>query len=331
MNNQQLVRRDVIIGSLTMISNQVNSLMMKDKQKADRFLAASLVVASDKNLDNCDPSSIAQCLLGIAMLNLNVDKNIGHAYLVPHKGIARLQVGYKGLIQLMYRAGWMCKALPVYLCDEFSMSFDGWDNKVKFIPNLDERDEGDKDWVVDNLRGIYVVARHGDSKDEYSTFVNKAVIEKLRLISPNQSRTSSYASNEDNRLCAEKKPLGIWRDWYAEMAMAKAIKKLAKVLPIGDRRIETIIAVEDKMEMGNPVDIVKSIEAEYIIERETVDQPKVQELPELTDEDFKEKQLPWFNAVISGKKSSQQILIMLKTKYSITEDQENLIYSWSQK
>lgn len=313
--SQQLTRRDVIGSSLSMIRNQVNSLMMKDKHKADRFLAASLVVATDRALDNCDPNTIAQSLLGIAMLDLNVDKNVGHAYLVPYAGKAQLQLGYKGYIQLMYRAGWMCKAFPVYLCDEFSMSFDGWDNKVKFVPNLDERDEGDKRWVVDNLRGVYVVARHADSKDEYSAFINKAVIEKLRKVSPNQKESHS----------------GVWLDWYAEMAMAKAVKKLAKQLPIGDRRLETVIAADDKSEMGKPVDIVKSIEAEYVIEGETVEQqPESPSLPELTEEDFKAKQKAWFDAISSGKKTSDQILTMLRSKYTLTEAQENTIHSWGE-
>lgn len=330
--SNQLTRRDVIGNSLGMIRNQVNSLMLKDKQKADRFLAASLVVATDRGLDNCNPDSIAQALLGVAMLDLNVDKNVGHAYLVPYGGNAQLQLGYKGFIQLMFRAGWACKAFPVYQCDEFSMAFNGWDNQIQFVPNLDLRDEGDKDWVYENLRGVYVVARHSDSKDEYSSFVNKAVIEKLRLWSPNQKSTGKYASDEDKKRCSEGKPFGIWRDWYAEMACAKAVKKLAKILPIGDRRIETVIAVDDRVEMGKPVDVPRSIEEGYVIDGESVEAPSEEkaQLPELTDEDFKTKQQTWFDAITSGKKTPDQILTMLRTKYTLTEEQEATIYDWGQ-
>lgn len=331
--SQQLARRDVIGNSLSMIRNQVNSLMMKDKQKADRFLAASLVVATDRGLDNCTPDSIAQSLLGVAMLDLNVDKNVGHAYLVPYKENAQLQLGYKGFIQLMYRAGWACKAFPVYQCDEFSMSFNGWDNQVQFVPNLDMRDEGDRDWVYENLRGVYVVARHADSKDEYSSFVNKAVIEKLRLWSPNQKFTGKWASDEDKKRCADQLPFGIWRDWYAEMACAKAVKKLAKILPIGDRRLETVIAVDDKVEMGKPVDVVKSIEEGYVIEGESTEHTQEQDspaLPGLSDDEFKAKQKPWYDSITSGKKTPTQIISMLKSKYTLTEAQENTINDWSE-
>lgn len=330
MSNQQLARRDVIGNTLQTIRHQVNSLMLKDKQKADRFLAASLVVATDTNLNACDPNSIAQSLLGIAMLDLNVDKNVGHAYLVPYGGKAQLQLGYKGFIQLMYRSGWMCKAFPVYQCDAFDMSFDGWDNKVKFVPNLDERDEGDKQWVIDNLRGIYVVARHADSKDEYSTFINKAVIEKLRLVSSNQQKVSDKASEQDKKWCAEKKPFGIWRDWYAEMATAKAVKKLAKQLPIGDRRLEAVIAADDRVDTGKPVDMVRTIEAEYVIEGESEvieDKPEPTALPELTAEQFKAKQAAWFKQVESGKPPADLIAV-LETKNTLTEEQKLTIHSW---
>lgn len=344
-NQMQVARRDVIGGSLAMIRNQVNSLMLKDKQKADRFLAASLVVATDKGLDKCTPDSIAQSLLGIAMLDLNVDKNVGHAYLVPYKGNAQLQLGYKGFIQLMFRAGWACKAFAVYHCDEFSMSFNGWDNQVSFVPNLDLRDEGDRDWVYENLRGIYVVARHSDSKDEYSSFVNKAVIEKLRLWSPSQKSTSDWASADDKKRCADQLPFGIWRDWYAEMACAKAVKKLAKVLPIGDRRLETVIAVDDKVEMGKPVDMVKSIEEGYVIEGESTEQPQETEkpaLPELSEEAFNSvvydqydeetgelKKNGWKFAVESGKKTNDQVVAAMSTRNTLTEDQISKIKSWS--
>ena len=326
----QLARRDVIGNTLQTIRNQVNSLMLKDKHKSDRFLAASLVVATDKGLDKCSPESIAQSLLGIAMLDLNVDKNVGHAYIVPYKGNAQLQLGYKGFIQLMFRAGWACKAFPVYKCDQFEMSFDGWDNKVKFVPSIDERDEGDSDWVYENMRGIYVVARHADSKDEYSTFVNKAIIEKMRLCSPNQKTTSDWASADDKKRCADKLPFGIWRDWYMEMATAKAVKKLAKQLPIGDRRLEAVIAADDKQDAGKPVDMVRTIEAEYVIEGESEiidDKPEPTALPELTAEQFKAKQTAWFKQIESGKLPADLIAV-LETKNTLTEQQKLTIHSW---
>jgi recombination protein RecT len=263
--NQQLVQRQNQIKPLLLASQRQITSLLQDEVKAKKFMAASLVVASDSSLSRCSADSIVQALIGVAMSDLNIDKNIGHCYLVPYGDSVQLQIGYKGFIQLLFRAGWMVKCFPVYLCDQFSMSFDGWDNKVDFIPNIDERDEGDKEWVFNNLRGVYVVARHADTKDEYSTFVSKAVIEKLRLNSPNQ-RIGKFTKPEDKKRLEAGLPIGVWADWYIEMAQSKAIKKLAKILPIGDSRAQTAISADDKAESGAKVDYKNTAESGVVIE-----------------------------------------------------------------
>lgn len=258
--NQALTRQDQIKPLLAAAHRQITSLL-QDEIKAKKFTAAALVVASDQALSKCQPDSIVQALIGVAMSDLNIDKNIGHVYLVPYGDKVQLQIGYKGMIQLLFRAGWLVKAFPVYQCDKFDMAFDGWDNRVEFIPDIDQRDEGDKDWVYQNIRGVYVVARHTDTKDEYSSFINKTVIEKLRLNSPNQKNNQG--------------PAGIWKDWYVEMAQAKAIKKLAKILPIGDSRVAASISIDDKAEMGKTVDYRATADSGVIIEMNTDDQDPI--------------------------------------------------------
>ena len=276
--SQALTRQDQIKTYLVGAQKQITSLL-QDEAKAKKFLAASLVVASDKSLINCDPNSIVQSLVGIAMSDLSVDKNVGHAYLIPYKGQCTLQLGYKGFIQLLFRAGWALKAFPVFKCDKFEMQSDGWDNAVRFSPNLDERNEGDPKWVYENIRGVYVIARHADTKDEYSHFVSKQVIEKLRLASSNQ-KIGQYTKPEDKAKLDKGLPIGIWEDWYAEMAIAKAVKKLAKVLPIGDSRVQVAIAADDKAEIGGKVDYIQTAEQGVVIESEAVhveDQPAIED------------------------------------------------------
>jgi recombination protein RecT len=247
-----LPRADQLKAVLLQSKRQITSLL-EDETKANKFLAASLVVANDPALRNCSPESIVQSLIGVAMANLSVDKNLGQAYLIGYKDQCTLQLGYKGWIQLLFRAGWLVKAFPVFDCDEFSMAWDGWDNRVQFTPDLDERDEGDSAWSYAHLRGVFVIARNSDTKDEYSVFVAKKVIEKLRLVSPNQRGATT--------------PQGIWKDWYIEMAIGKAVKKLAKLLPVGDtRQVATALAVDDKAEIGKKVDYSSTIESGIVTE-----------------------------------------------------------------
>ena len=263
------LRINEIKPALLSVQRQIQSLL-NDEAKAKRFMAGALVVAASPALMKCTPDSIVQACVGIAMSDLNIDPTHQHAYIIPFwskEGMqAQLQLGYKGYIQLLFRAGWLVKAFPVFLCDEFSIKFNGWDNEVNFIPSLDERQEGDNDWCFHNLRGVYVVARHADTKDEYSLFVNKSVIEKLRLNSQNQ-KINQYTKPEDKARLESGKPVGIWQNWPVEMAQAKAIKKLAKLLPIGDSRLQNMLAADDITDQGRTVDFKQSVDSSIIIEQ----------------------------------------------------------------
>ena len=281
--SQQITRTEQLKPAILGIGRQVESLLM-NKDKAKKFLAASLVVASDKALMNCSPDSIAQALVGVAMSDLNIDRNLGQCYLVPYKDQCQLQISYKGMIQLMFRAGWFCKAFPVYFCDHFSMSFDGWDNKIDFQPSIDDREEGSDEWCFNNLRGIYVIARNADTKDEFSLFVNKKVIEKLRKLSPNQRSLPKYPEKGDPERLAAGLPIGIWWKFYVEMAQAKAIKKVAKLLPIGDSRVQNSFYTDDIADRGSVVDYIKTAESGVITELEP--EPKQAETDSVDVNDF---------------------------------------------
>ena len=80
-------------------------------KNASAFMAAVLqIVASNKNLANAEPMSIYHSAAVAATLNLNINNNLGFAYIVPYNDrergqIAQFQMGYKGFIQLAQRSG----------------------------------------------------------------------------------------------------------------------------------------------------------------------------------------------------------------------------------
>ena len=266
MANQQLARTDQIREAFRPIKKTIDTLLT-DPAKASRFMAAAFHVAQDTNLDRCSVESIAQAVVGVAMLDLEIDKNIAHAYLINYKGKAQLQIGYRGWIQLLWRAGWVIKAFPIYKSDTFELKNDGWDTKVNYIPNIDEQDEGDPDWVFDNLRGVYVVARNKQTGDEFARFASKKLIEKLRLLSSSQ-KIGEYTKPDDKVRLNNDLPVGIWQQFYAEMSIAKAIKKLAKILPIGDSPATLAVAVDDKSDMGRVIDYQRTVEQGTIVEQD---------------------------------------------------------------
>jgi len=126
--------------------------------------------------------------------------------------------------------GWKFRAVAVYDCDDFSLEFNGLDDKIHFAPNYDERSDDDGDWVFTHLVGVIVYAK--DSSDNvFSEFVSKKKLEKLRLKSQNQSKKDKLEY--------------IWLDWAEEMYKAKALKYVASRLPINDRLAEAV-SVEDE-------------------------------------------------------------------------------------
>ena len=60
-------------------------------------------VANSNDLQNCDPKSILIAAMQAAGLRLSVDPTQGHAWIIPYKGTATFQLGYKGVYELALR------------------------------------------------------------------------------------------------------------------------------------------------------------------------------------------------------------------------------------
>lgn len=215
--------------------NQIQTIVSNDKAKASIFASAIANMANDYGLRNCSVESIVNTAMQIVQIGLNPNKLFGQAYVVPFKlknggETAQLQIGYKGLISLGMKNGWKFRAVAVYDCDDFSLEFNGLDDKIHFAPNYDERSDDDGDWVFSHLVGVIVYAK--DSNDNvFSEFVSKKKLEKLRLKSQNQSKKDKLEY--------------IWLDWAEEMYKAKALKYVASRLPINDRLAEAVSAEDE--------------------------------------------------------------------------------------
>ena len=210
--------------------NQISTIVGNDKAKASVFASAIVNMANDGNLRNCNVESIVNTAMQIVQIGLHPNKLFGQAYVVPYKGVAQLQIGYKGLISLGMKNGWKFRAVAVYKCDEFEIEFNGLEDKINFKPNYDERSDDDGDWVFNNLVGVIVYAKDS-GENVFSEFVSKKKLEKLRLKSQNQTQKDKLAN--------------IWLEWAEEMYKAKALKYVASRLPINDRLAEAV-SLEDE-------------------------------------------------------------------------------------
>lgn len=76
------------------------------KENAPSFMASIIdLYNGDTYLQKCEPQQVIMEALKGAVLKLPMNKQLGFAYIVPYKGSATFQIGYKGLIQLAMRTG----------------------------------------------------------------------------------------------------------------------------------------------------------------------------------------------------------------------------------
>lgn len=233
--NDLIVREQEARSIVGAKAKQISVLVGKDEAKASKFMSALVQLSQNKNLIECKVDSIVDVGFQIVQAGLNPNPLFGQAYVVPFKlksgfTVAQLQVGYKGYIQLGYRAGWKFKAVPVYKCDNFDYKFGGFEDDILLEPNYDARSEDDGNWVFKNLVGVIVYAK---DKDDYivTEFVPFKKLEKLRQKSQNQ---------------VKDKLQYIWLEWAEEMYKAKALKYVITRLPIEDD-VQELISTEDSV------------------------------------------------------------------------------------
>ena len=74
------------------------------KDRAPQFISSLISLTNaNKALKEADPRSIVAAAMTAATLDLPIQKDLGFAHIVPYKGKAQFQMGYKGYIQLAMR------------------------------------------------------------------------------------------------------------------------------------------------------------------------------------------------------------------------------------
>ena len=87
------------------VTKKLNDVLGSEK-KASAFISSVISVANGNNLlRKADPMTVLGSAMVAATLDLPVVPTLGMAYIVPYKGQAQFQLGYKGLIELAERSG----------------------------------------------------------------------------------------------------------------------------------------------------------------------------------------------------------------------------------
>lgn len=178
--------------------------VLGDKE-AKRFCSALISICNgSKQLQECDPRSITAAAGLAAVTGLSISPTLGQAYIVPYKGKAQFQVGWKGLVQLAHRTGKYTALNAGKVCE----------GEITGInPVTGEAILGDK--ISDEVVG-YVAYMRLVNGFEKTLYMTKAEIEEHAL-----KYSQSYAY--DKRSGKKSSP---WSTNFDAMASKTVLKRL---------------------------------------------------------------------------------------------------------
>ena len=134
------------------------SALLGDVMGSARFQAMILShLKGTPELLKCSPSSILLAGIRIARLRLSPDPSLGQAWMIPRKGQAEFQLGYKGILALAYRSPLIAAVRygVVRKGDAFEW-VDGRDWTLRHVPGVQGWPEGPEDtvaaWAILELR-----------------------------------------------------------------------------------------------------------------------------------------------------------------------------------
>lgn len=185
------------------------------QERAERFTRICLTaMRQTPRLSQCEPASILGAMMTCAQLNLEPNTPQGLAYLIPYGRECQFQVGYKGLMQLMYRSG----AIASFNADVVY--------RQEVEQGLFEYESGISPRISHKIDLLNPEARTGKPEDviaAYAAVVLKTGEPIVRLVTKMEI-DQARALNRGNSPA--------WRDHYAAMAIKTAIKRLSAWLPV---------------------------------------------------------------------------------------------------
>ena len=214
MNNNSLP--DLIMRSKPQFALAIGgSTPAQRQERAERFTRICLTaMRQTPKLAQCEPASILGAMMTCAQLNLEPNTPQGLAYLIPYNRECQFQVGYKGLMQLMYRSG----AIASFNADVVY--------RQEVEQGLFEYESGISPRISHKIDLLNPEARTGKPEDviaAYAAVVLKTGEPIVRLVTKMEI-DQARALNRGNSPA--------WRDHYAAMAIKTAIKRLSAWLPV---------------------------------------------------------------------------------------------------
>jgi recombination protein RecT len=194
---------------LSLRSAEISQALPKHITPERVIQMASTVISANPRLAECNIGSIVGSIVEASVLGFKPSNALGQCYFVPYGGNCQFQIGYRGWIELVRRSGQL-KTIYAHVVregDEFSYN-------LGLHQDIQHKPAGSTSAAITHA---YAVAHFKDGGYQFEV-LSFEEIEALRKRNRAQSA----------------KPSGAWATDYAEMAKAKAVKRLAKYLPVSD-------------------------------------------------------------------------------------------------
>lgn len=205
MNNQVANTQQITVKQFVNMNSTKKRFEDVLGKRAPQFMSSLVsVVNSNQSLQHVNAGSVINSALVAAALDLPINPSLGYMYIVPYKGQAQPQMGYKGYIQLAQRSGQYKRlnAIAVY-ADEFQ----GWNpltEEIDYQPNFHDRSGEQPIGYIG-----YLELLNGFQKTVYWT---REQIDEHR-------KKFSKMSGGDN-------PKGVWKDNFDAMALKTVLRNL---------------------------------------------------------------------------------------------------------
>jgi len=189
------------------------AMLGPEAQRAAALRLAMIAVATAKRnstLAACDPASIVVGVVEAAQLGLSVDGVLGQAYLVPYKGHAQMQIGYRGYIALAHASGKVQRitAASIHEADDFAYQEGSSPHLRHSAPLRGSRGPRIGAYALCHLVGASLPMFR---------------VMGLEELAEHRARSVSYARNKDH---------SPWTTDPGAMEQKTAIRMLAKMLPV---------------------------------------------------------------------------------------------------
>lgn len=244
------------------------------------YFASTFLTAIEKNpaLLKCSQVSLIKAAMDASQLRLITDGVLGQAYIVPYGQSAQFIIGYKGLIELCLRSGFVKKigARAVYGGDKFDYEY-GMESYCRHKPTLDERG---------SLIAVYAYYEMADGVRDFEVWSYPDLMaHKIKFVKglDKQDRSGKYTSP--------------WRIHETPMCIKTVLRSITKMLPKAIEDLSTVARIESDGYANEVIDI-QANEAKAIESKEKFDQENRQldalkkEEPKTTAESEPQKPTP---------------------------------------